>query len=109
VLLDAGCLGQWLGRRLPSIEVVWARYVVASLFTFFVTRALWRPRVLLARRLGLQMVRSLLLFGSTIALAETSTILFLQPMFVALLAERCSERASAARGWSRSRPAFSVS
>jgi drug/metabolite transporter (DMT)-like permease len=86
---------KWLGRRLPTIEVVWARYIVASLFTLFVTRALWRPRVLLARRPGLQIVRSLLLFGSTMAnflalrqlqLAETSTILFLQPMFVALLA-----------------------
>jgi drug/metabolite transporter (DMT)-like permease len=86
---------KWLGRRLPTIEVVWARYVVASLFTLFVTRALWRPRVLLARRPGSQIVRSLLLFGSTMAnflalrqlqLAETSTILFLQPMFVALLA-----------------------
>jgi drug/metabolite transporter (DMT)-like permease len=51
--------------------------------------------VLLARRPGLQVVRSLLLFGSTMAnflalrqlqLAETSTISFLQPMFVALLA-----------------------
>jgi drug/metabolite transporter (DMT)-like permease len=86
---------KWLGRRLPTVEVVWARYVVASVFTLFVTRAFWRPRVLLARRPGLQVVRSLLLFGSTMAnflalrqlqLAETSTISFLQPMFVALLA-----------------------
>lgn len=86
---------KWLGRRLPTVEVVWARYVVASVFTLFVTRSFWRPRVLLARRPGLQVVRSLLLFGSTMAnflalrqlqLAETSTISFLQPMFVALLA-----------------------
>jgi drug/metabolite transporter (DMT)-like permease len=86
---------KWLGRRLPTVEVVWARYVVASVFTLFVTRAFWRPRVLLARRPGLQVIRSLLLFGSTMAnflalrqlqLAETSTISFLQPMFVALLA-----------------------
>ena len=86
---------KWLGRRLPTIEVVWARYVVASVFTLFVTRALWRPRVLEPRRPGLQIVRSMLLLGSTMAnfvalrqlqLAETSTISFLQPMFVALLA-----------------------
>jgi drug/metabolite transporter (DMT)-like permease len=86
---------KWLGRRLPTVEVVWARYVVASVFTLFVTRSFWRPRVLLARRPRLQVIRSTLLFGSTMAnflalrqlqLAETSTISFLQPMFVALLA-----------------------
>jgi len=86
---------KWLGQRLPTVEVVWARYIAASLFALFVTRAFRRPRLLLARRPGLQLVRSTLLFGSTMAnflalrqlqLAETSTISFLQPMFVALMA-----------------------
>jgi len=86
---------KFLGRVLPTVEVVWARYVVASVFTLFVTRAFTRPRILVSARPGLQLVRSALLFGSTLAnflalrqlqLAETSTIGFLQPMFVALMA-----------------------
>ena len=86
---------KYLGRLLPTIEVVWARYVVASVFTLIVTRAFARPRILRASRPGLQLLRSSLLLGSTLAnflalrhlqLAETSTIAFLQPMFVALLA-----------------------
>lgn len=84
-----------LGRVLPTVEVVWARYLVASVFTVFVTRAFAKPRLFIARRPGLQVLRSLLLFGSTTAnflalrqlqLAETSTIGFLQPLFVALMA-----------------------
>jgi drug/metabolite transporter (DMT)-like permease len=84
-----------LGRILPTVEVVWARYVVAAIFTLFITRAVSRPKVFISRRPGLQVLRSLLLFGSTLAnflalrqlqLAETSTIGFLTPMFVALMA-----------------------
>ena len=86
---------KYLGRLLPTVEVVWARYIVASLFTLIVTRAFVRPRILKASRPGLQLLRSALLLGSTVAnflalrhlqLAETSTIAFLQPMFVALMA-----------------------
>lgn len=86
---------KYLGRSLPTIEVVWARYIVASLFALVASGALSRPRILVSRRPKLQIARSLLLLASTIAnflalrqlqLAETSTIAFLLPMFVALLA-----------------------
>ncbi len=86
---------KWLGRELPALEVVWARYMAAAFFALFATRAFSRPRVLVSQRPVLQGVRSALLLGSTLAnfvalrylqLAETSTIAFLQPMFVALLA-----------------------
>lgn len=58
-------------------------------------RPLSHPGVLRARRPWLQVLRSLLLLGSTLAnflalrrlqLAETSTISFLTPLFVALMA-----------------------
>src|SRR5436305_1038419 len=48
-----------LGRVLPTIEVVWARYLVACVFALFVTRAFRRPRLLVAARPGLQALRSL--------------------------------------------------
>ena len=86
---------KFLGRELPSIEVVWARYMGAGIVALFASRVLVRPSLMCSRRPGLQMLRSSLLLGSTIAnffalrklqLAETSTIGFLQPMCVAALA-----------------------
>ena len=98
---------KYLGRVLPTVEVVWARYVVAAIFALLVSRAAVRPSVLKSSRPGLQLVRSALLLGSTLAnflalrqlqLAETSTIGFLQPLFVALLAgPLLGERVGAAR------------
>ncbi len=86
---------KWLGVRLPEVEIVWARYVGAALFSLMVARPLSRPAVLHANRPWLQLFRSALLLGSTYAnflalnklqLAETSTISFLTPLFVALMA-----------------------
>jgi drug/metabolite transporter (DMT)-like permease len=86
---------KWLGMRLPEAEVVWARYVGAAFFSLLVARPLSRPQVLRASRPWLQLFRSALLLGSTyfnflaltkLQLAETSTISFLSPLFVALLA-----------------------
>ena len=98
---------KYLGRVLPTAEVVWARYVVAAVFALLVSRAAVRPKILRSSRPGLQLLRSSLLLGSTMAnflalrqlqLAETSTIGFLQPMFVALLAgPLLGERVGAAR------------
>jgi len=85
---------KYLSRELPSIEVIWARYLGAALVAMAATRVFARPRLLRSRRPGLQSLRSLLLLGSTIGnflalrslqLAETSTITFLAPIFVALL------------------------
>ncbi len=87
---------KWLGARgLPTVEVVWARYIGAAALGLFAARPFSRPGVLRARRPWAQIVRSFLLLGATVAnflalrrlqLAETSTISFLTPLFVALMA-----------------------
>ena len=86
---------KWLGMRLPEAEVVWARYVGAAIFSVMVARPWTRPQTFRANRPWLQLFRSALLLGSTYAnflalrqlqLAETSTISFLSPLFVALMA-----------------------
>jgi drug/metabolite transporter (DMT)-like permease len=86
---------KFLSRDLPAMQIVWARYMGAAVVAAGVTRVFARPRLLRSRRPGLQIFRSLLLFGSTIGnflalrslqLAETSTIAFLAPIFIALLA-----------------------
>lgn len=85
---------KFLSRDLPAFEIVWARYLGAALVALVVTRATIKPRLLVSHRPALQSLRSVLLLGSTMAnflalrqlqLAETSTISFLSPIFVALL------------------------
>jgi drug/metabolite transporter (DMT)-like permease len=84
-----------LSGVLPAFEIVWARYVASAIVGVVAVRPLSHPGVLRARRPVLQIVRSLLLLASTTAnfvalrhlqLAETSTINFLAPLFVVLLA-----------------------
>src|SRR5271154_4789117 len=86
---------KWLSASLPVAQIVWARYVGASLIALAGSRALSRPVTLRSKRPWLKLVRSTLLFGSTSAnllavhqlqLSETATISFLTPIFVALLA-----------------------
>ncbi len=86
---------KWLSVHLPAAEIVWARYVGAAVFSLLAARSFARPRVLISHSPGLQIIRSTLLLGSTLCnffalrklqLAETSTISFLSPLFVALLA-----------------------
>jgi drug/metabolite transporter (DMT)-like permease len=86
---------KWLGPHLPTAQIVWARYVGAGLISLALARP-WSGRAMLrSNRPGLQIVRSCLLVGSTTAvvvalrwlqLAESATIQFLTPVFVALLA-----------------------
>ena len=86
---------KWLGLRLPTAQIVWARYAGAAVIALAVVRPWSRPALLRSKRPGLQALRSLLLLGSTVSvvvalrqlqLAETATISFLTPIFVALLA-----------------------
>ena len=88
---------KWLGPRLPALQIVWARYLSATLIAVAVARPWAHPAALTSKRPGLQAIRSLLLLGSTVSvvlalrrlqLAETATISFLTPIFVALLAGR---------------------
>jgi drug/metabolite transporter (DMT)-like permease len=86
---------KFLSGALPAVEIVWARYVAAAIVGIIAVRPFSHPSVFRSSRPGLQIVRSLLLLGSTVAnflalrqlqLAETSTINFLTPLFVVLLA-----------------------
>jgi drug/metabolite transporter (DMT)-like permease len=86
---------KWLSATLPIAQIVWARYLGASLIALIAARPLSRPAILRSRRPRLQLLRSVLLFCSTTAniialrqlqLSETATISFLTPVFVALLA-----------------------
>jgi len=90
--LDSSAI--FLSRQLPAVEIVWARYLGAALVAIAATRAFRRPRLFRSRRPALQSLRTLLLLGSTVGnflalrqlqLAETSTISFLSPIFIALL------------------------
>src|ERR1700729_164498 len=98
---------KWLSASLPITQIVWARYVGASVIALIASRSLSRPAMLRSRRPRLQLLRSVLLFCSTTAnvfairelqLSETATISFLTPVFVALLAGPVlGERVSAER------------
>jgi drug/metabolite transporter (DMT)-like permease len=98
---------KWLGLRIPTAQIVFARYAGAALIALVVARPWSQPSVLRSSRPGLQALRSLLLFGSTasvvlalrqLQLAETATISFLTPIFVAFLAgPLLSERVGSAR------------
>ncbi len=86
---------KWLSQRLPISEIVWARYMGATVFALLAARPWLRPAALWSKRPGLQALRSLFLLGSTafgvvalrsLQLAETATISFLLPILVALAA-----------------------
>jgi drug/metabolite transporter (DMT)-like permease len=86
---------KWLSASLPITQIIWTRYVGASLIALAGSRVMSRPVTLRSKRPWLQLARSTLLFGSTSAnllavhqlqLSETATISFLTPIFVALLA-----------------------
>ncbi len=86
---------KWLSASLPITQIIWTRYVGASLIAIAASRVVSQPVTLRSKRPWLQLVRSALLFGSTTAnllavrqlqLSETATISFLTPIFVALLA-----------------------
>ena len=86
---------KWLGRQLPIAEIVWARYMGATIVALIAARPWSRPSALVSKRPGLQALRSLLLLATTgcvvaalrsLQLAESATISFLTPIFVALAA-----------------------
>ena len=99
---------KWLSASLPIAQIVWARYVGASVVALIASRSLSQPAMMLrSKRPRLQLLRSVLLFCSTttnvfavreLQLSETATISFLTPVFVALLAGPVlDERVSAER------------
>jgi drug/metabolite transporter (DMT)-like permease len=97
-LLCFSCLdatAKWLNRSVDPLLTVWWRYTASVVLVSFLINPWTRPGVVRASRLWLQIVRSLLLFLSTVAnfvalqylqLAETISIIFSVPLMVALLA-----------------------
>src|SRR5690606_30143049 len=89
--LDA--IAKYLGRDLPVMQIVWARYMGHFLLALVMV-APWRGMgQVRTSRLGIQVARSALLFGSTAAnfvalrylqLTETVSILFTAPLMVAM-------------------------
>lgn len=86
---------KYLGPHLPIWEIVWSRYIGATLFAIVLANPLRRPEVLRPVRLRLQLWRSLFLLASTLLsfvavqslqLAETTAINFALPLAVALAA-----------------------
>ena len=87
--------GKYLSRHVPVLEVVWARYLGATVLVLLFVNPLTTPRMFYTRRPVLQVIRSLLLFGSTVLnflalqklqLAETMSVQFALPLLVSLLA-----------------------
>lgn len=97
-LLCFSCLdatAKWVNRSVDPMVTVWARYMSAALLTFLVINPRTRPGALRTRRLPLQLLRSFLLFASTLCnffalkylqLVETQSIIFATPLLVALFA-----------------------
>ena len=86
---------KYLGRELPTEQIVWARYFASVVIVSALVNPITRPGVLRTKRPWLQGVRSLLLLASTsfnfvairyLQLAETTAITFVTPLLVALMA-----------------------
>lgn len=86
---------KWLGGHVNVLMVVWARYVIHFAVSLVVFNPWTVPGLLRTSRLGLQLVRSALLFATTalnftalqfLQLDQTVSIMFSAPFFVALFA-----------------------
>ncbi len=91
-LLDT--TAKWLNHSIPTTQTVWSRYTFSVMIVFAFLNPWTKPGVLKTRRPALQVTRSILLFGSTMAnfiainylqLAQTMTIALATPLLVALL------------------------
>lgn len=85
---------KWLGHRLPPLEITFFRYLVAFLAAAIIFNPMTAPHAWRSRRPWLQMLRAVLLLGSTLfnflalrhlQLAETMSIGFGVPFLVAVL------------------------
>ncbi len=90
--LDA--TAKWLSPRIGVVETTWVRYLSSFLIVSLALNPWTYPRLTDTRRPWLQAIRSLVLLASTLLnfialqylqLAETMTIMFLQPLIVALV------------------------
>jgi drug/metabolite transporter (DMT)-like permease len=88
-------LAKWVNQSMDPMVTVWARYVSGAFLTVLVINPRTKPGVLRSKKLPLQLLRSCLLFSTTICnfialkylqLVETTSITFSTPLIVALLA-----------------------
>ena len=86
---------KFLNNHMDIIQVVWARYAFAFLFSLFISNPFARPALMRTSRPWLQIVRSALLVLSTalnvialryLQLDQTVSIMFATPFLVAALA-----------------------
>lgn len=86
---------KYLVQSYPTAQVVWARYVGHVVLAAVILLPMHGRGLLVSQRPGLQVIRSLLLFGATctnfaalqyLQLAQTSSIQFSTPLMVAVLA-----------------------
>lgn len=103
---------KYLGRELPVVEIVWARYTFATLLTLLIANPASRPGMLRTRRPFLQVVRAAILLATTLfnflalrylRLDQVLSITFATPFLVAalsgpVLGERVEPRRWAAIG-----------
>lgn len=97
-LLCFSCLdatAKWVNRSVDPLVTVWARYMSAAILTSIMINPWTQPGFARSSRLPLQLIRSSLVFFSTVCnfialkylqLVETLSILFSTPLLVALLA-----------------------
>jgi len=92
-LLDT--TAKWLSPRIGLIETTWARYFFSFLIVSLFLNPVRKPGLLRTKRPMLQAIRSIALLASTLLnflalnylqLTQTMTIMFLQPILVALIA-----------------------
>ncbi|MGA2565787.1 MAG: DMT family transporter [Pseudolabrys sp.] len=85
---------KYLNADMDSLQIAWARYTSALVLTLIVSNPLTHPALLRTRRLKLQIVRSVLLVGSTalnfvalrwLQLDEALSIIFTFPFIVAIV------------------------
>ena len=85
---------KYLVAFMPTVQVVWARYMSAFVLALVMSKPHLRPHIMRTSRPWLQLVRSTLLFTSTtlnfialryLQLDQTMTIAFCTPFLVALL------------------------
>jgi drug/metabolite transporter (DMT)-like permease len=90
--LDA--IAKWLTPQIGPIPTTWARYISSTVLVFLVLNPWSQPGLTITRKPWMQWARSFLLFASTILnflalqylqLTETMSIMFLNPLILALL------------------------
>ena len=105
-LLDGSA--KWSIRFLPVLEVVWVRFVAHALLSAGLLLPIHGARALRTRRLGLQVVRGLMMISMTalnfsalqfLQLTVTSSINFSAPIIIALLSAPLLGERLDARRW----------